>query len=96
MFLISAYFDEKTNKILNRYIEMIANESGNRFMVEHNVPPHMTISQIEARNIDVLMPSMEFLESRLCKGEIEICSVGMLLPYVLYTMPVMNQYLQKH
>lgn len=94
MYLISAYFDENTNKILTRYIEMIANESENRFMVEHHVPPHMTISQIEARNKDVLMPSMKLLESRLRKGEIEICSVGMLLPYVLYTMPVMNQYLQ--
>lgn len=94
MYLISVYFDEKTNKILNRYIEMMAKESGNHFMVEHHVPPHMTLSQIEARDKDVLIPSMEFLKSRLYKGEIEICSVGMLLPYVLYTMPIMNKYLQ--
>ncbi|MGN0367677.1 MAG: hypothetical protein ACI4EK_02760 [Wujia sp.] len=94
MYLISAYFDKNTNRILNRYIEMIAKESGNCFMVEHHVPPHMTISQIEARNTDVLMPSMELLKTRLYKGNIEICSVGMLLPYVLYAMPVLNQYLQ--
>lgn len=93
MYLISVYFDEKTNKLLNRYIEMIAGESGNYFMVERHVPPHMTISQIEARNVDVLIPSMELLKSRMNKGEIEIVSVGMFLPYVFYAMPVMNKYL---
>ena len=93
MYLLSAYFDENTNKILSRYIEMIAKETGNHFMEEHHVPPHMTISQIEARNVDVLMPSVEALRGKLQKGNIEICTVGMMLPYVIYAMPVLNKYL---
>ena len=32
MYLVSLYFDEDTNKILNRYIRMIAEKSGNSFM----------------------------------------------------------------
>ena len=47
MYLVSVYFDEKTNKILNRYIRIIAEKTGNTFMTEHNVPPHMTLSSIE-------------------------------------------------
>ena len=34
MYLISAYFDEKTNRIINRYINQIAAKTGNPFMTE--------------------------------------------------------------
>lgn len=94
MYLISAYFDANTNKILQRYIDQIADQTGNRFMTENHVPPHMTISQIEARNVEVLMPYMQVLSGQLKKEEIRFVSVGMLLPYVLYATPVLNQYLQ--
>ena len=32
MYLVSVYFDEKTNRILNRYIRIIAEKTGNTFM----------------------------------------------------------------
>lgn len=94
MYLISAYFDDQSNKVLNRFIKQIAEKTENRFMVSHHVPPHMTISQIEARSEDVLIPHFYKLQDDLCKGSIEIASVGMMMPYVIYAMPVFNQYLQ--
>ncbi len=93
MYLISVYFDEKTNKILQGYIDKIAAETGNEFMTKHNVPPHMTISSIEARNVDVLIPAFESLEGKLISGEIGFVSIGQLLPYVMYATPFMNEYL---
>lgn len=84
MYLISVYFDEETNKILNRHIDKIARVTGNDFMTSHKVPPHMTIAQIEARGEEVLVEPMESLKGRLKSGEIQIVSLGMLLPYVLY------------
>ena len=63
MYLISVYFDDKTNRILQRYINQIAERTGNAFMTEKNVPPHMTISSIEARSVDVLIPAFESLIS---------------------------------
>ena len=95
MYLISVYFDEHSNKILQRYIDQIAHKSGNHFMTEHNVPPHMTISSIEARGVGILQPAFESLRGTLKQGEIQFVSVGQLLPYVLYTTPVMNAYLLK-
>jgi len=95
MYLISAYFDDKTNKILNRYISQIADRSGNTFMTDNNVPPHMTVSQIEARSADVLIPCVEELRNRLEQGTIQFVSVGMLLPYVVYATPVLNEYLME-
>ena len=73
MYLISVYFDEKTNSILQRYINQISEKTGNRFMTDNNVPPHMTISSIEARSVDVLVPAFEELRGNIKAGE--FCSI---------------------
>lgn len=93
MYLISVYFDEKSNHRLQGYINKIATRTGNTFMTDNNVPPHMTISSIEARNIDVLLPAFKKLEGNIQVGKINFVSVGQLLPYVMYVTPVMNEYL---
>ena len=93
MYLISAYFDAQSNKVLNRYIKQIAEKSGNQFMISHHVPPHMTVSQIEARSEEVLISHFYKLQDELHKGSIEVASIGMMMPYVIYAMPVFNQYL---
>lgn len=94
MYLITAYFDETTNRILDRYKYKIADATGNTFMTDNKVPPHLTLSQIEARGGDILMPNFMKLDRLITSGEIYIVSVGMLLPYVLYATPVLNDYLQ--
>ena len=65
MYLISAYFDNHANKILQRYIDEVAKATGNTFMIDHKVPPHMTISSIEAKSVDVLKPAFESLAEKL-------------------------------
>ena len=67
MYLISAYFDENTNKILKHLQQRIADKTGNDFMIRNNVMPHLTISAIEARNIDVLIPEFE----KVCRGKLQ-------------------------
>lgn len=94
MYLISAYFDEETNNRIQRYINQIAERTGNTFLTDNHVPPHMTLSAIEARNVELLVPCMEGLQGCLHQGNISFVSVGMLLPYVLYMTPVLNEYLQ--
>ena len=93
MYLVSVYFDKKTNKILQRYIDKIASVTGNDFMTANHVPPHLTISSIEARSADVLLPAFESLQGRVSSGEIQFVSVGQLLPYVIFATPVLNEYL---
>lgn len=93
MYLISVYFDDIASKNLQRYINMVANKTGNTFMIDNNVPPHMTISSIEARNESVLIPYFEKLQSNINKGKIQFVSTGQLLPYVMYVTPVLNEYL---
>ena len=49
MYLISVYFDDKNNKIISNYINKIAQKTGNTFMTDNHVPPHLTIMSVEAR-----------------------------------------------
>ena len=93
MYLISVYFDEKTNRILQRHIDKIAEKTCNTFMTENHVPPHMTISAIEARDVTVLVPVFNKLKGQLLKGNIRFVSVGQLLPNEIYATPVINEYL---
>lgn len=93
MYLISVYFDKRTNQVINRYIRQIAEKTGNHFMTGNHVPPHMTICSVEARQGEVLIPPLEELLGQLPGGEISIVSVGMFFPYVIYLTPVLNEYL---
>lgn len=94
MYLISAYFDENATKILDRYINYVAEATGNHFMKDHRVPAHMTIAAIEARSAQVLMEPFHELERELTRGGLRFVSVGALFPYVLYATPLMNDYLR--
>lgn len=94
MYLVSVYFDKTAEHILQRYINKIAEKTGNSFMTDNNVPPHMTISAIEARSENALLGAMDNLRNSLFNGTISIVSVGQLLPYVFYATPVLNGYLQ--
>ena len=95
MYLISVYFEEKSNRELQRHIDNIAEVTGNTFMTDNNVPPHMTITSIEARSGELLTPAFEAAASRLETGKIIIPTIGMLLPYVLYAGVIPNSYLLK-
>lgn len=94
MYLISVYFDNTATKKMQTLINQIAAASGNHYMTEKQVPPHMTVSAIEARSVEVLIPAVKNLESRLYRGTVQFVTVGQLFPYILYTMPVLNAYLQ--
>nr|MCR5784435.1 hypothetical protein [Eubacterium sp.] len=93
MYLISVYFDDNANKTLQKYIDKIAAVTGSSFMTDNNVPPHMTISSIEARSVGVIEPAFENLRGSLSSGKIFIASPGQLLPYVMFVSPVLNEYL---
>lgn len=64
-------------------------------MTANHVPPHMTISSIEARNAEVLIPSVNNLRGTLHQGPVRFVSTGQLLPYVLYIAPVLNAFLME-
>ena len=93
MYLISAYFDENTNKILKHLQQRIADKTGNDFMIRNNVMPHLTISAIEEKVCRGKLQPLE--EKSVANNTINIVSVGQLFPRVIYAAPVLNEYMMK-
>ena len=105
MYLISLYLDNDADENISRFIKKVASATGNTFMTDNNVPPHITIAAFEARNDKIaarvfekvyanILTRLDVLSNREkdCT-DITYVSVGMFLPYVLYITPVLNEYL---
>lgn len=93
MYLVSIYFDEKANKKIQQYIDAVAERTGNRFMVDGNVPPHITVSAFETLDEGVAVEALQRVTERIGRGKILWASVGQFFPYVLFLTPVLNCYL---
>ena len=93
MYLISIYFDEKTSRRIQQYVDKVAEQTGNTFMLDGNVPPHITVSAFETQNEEEVKEALNSLAHHLRKGNITWASVGQFFPYVIYMTPVLNVYL---
>ena len=93
MYLISIYFDEKTENWIKKYIENVAVKTGNGFMLDNKVPPHITIASFETDKIDEVIEKMQSVRHKLKKGQITWASVAAFFPSVIYITPVLNEYL---
>lgn len=93
MYLVSIYFDEKTNQKIQRYIKQVAEKTGNTFMLKENVPPHITISAFESLHEEQVIEKLGSVVGHLKRGTLQWASVGQFFPYVLYIASVLNGYL---
>ncbi|MBQ8519327.1 MAG: 2'-5' RNA ligase family protein [Agathobacter sp.] len=93
MYLISLYFDDNTNKRILKHIQNVAEKSGNGYMVEHNVPPHITISAFEACNETNIVNSLENVMKELHCGGIQWIGIGVFKTSTVFIQPVLNEYL---
>ena len=93
MYLVSLYFDEESNKCLKKYINLLCEKTGNTFMQDKNVPPHLTIAAFETKNEEAAREALGICFKELSAGEIMWVSIGAFLPSVLYATPVVNEYL---
>ena len=93
MYLVSLYFDENTSKKIQGLINKVANKCGNTFMIDGNVPPHITIAAFQSNDerkvIEVLDKSINSIKI----GAITFASIGVFKSSVIYLAPVLNEYL---
>lgn len=94
MYLISLYFDEMTDNRIRNYMKQIAKRTGNRAMLEGNVPPHVTVSAFQTESEALAIEIFERVAGKLTAGNLQWVSVGTFLPQVIYILPVLNEYLQ--
>ncbi len=93
MYLVSIYFDDETNKNINRHIKQVAKQTGNAFMLDGKVPPHITISAFESRNEEAVLRALEGCVKTIQSGTIKWVCVGTFLPNVIFLQPVLDVYL---
>ena len=93
MYLISIYFDIDSEKKLKSYMKHVAKATGNTFLHDNHVPPHITVVAVETKQEDVLISRIEELIKTLSCGEIKFVSVGSFAAKVIYVQPVLNEYL---
>ena len=94
MYLVSIYFDEKTNKTIQTLIDKVAGKTGNDFMIEGKVSPHITVSAFETKHEEEVLRRMQTITEDLRQTQLRWVSVGTFLPNVIYLAPVLNEYLQ--
>ena len=93
MYLVSIYFEEKTNKKFQKLINQVAEKTGNTYMLDGNVPPHITVSAFESLEEEQVIETLNYVATNLKKDSLQWVSVGQFFPYVLYITPVLNEYL---
>lgn len=76
MYLISIYFDNETEERLNLLIQRVAKVTGNQFMLDNQVPPHITVASVETKHEDELSARIEKVTKALVQGEIKFVSTG--------------------
>lgn len=93
MYLVSIYFDDRTNDKIQKLINQVAQKTGNTFMLDGNVPPHITVSAFESLEEEKVIEALSHVTTHLKKDSLQWVSVGQFFPYVLYITPVLNEYL---
>ena len=95
MNILSIYIEEKTDKKIQQYIDKVAECTGNTFMLDGSVPPHITISAFETQNEKAVIEALERAVARFRQGTLEWVSVGQFFPYVIFLIPVLSEYLHE-
>ena len=93
MYLVSIYFEEKTSKKIQKFMNQVAEKTGNTYMLDGNVPPHITVSAFESFEEEQVIETLNYVATNLKKDSLQWVSVGQFFPYVLYITPVLNEYL---
>ena len=93
MYLISLYFDDDTNSKMKKLINCVAEETGNTFMIDNNIPPHITLQAFDTRNEEMAIKLFEENVKTIVDGKVFFASIGVLKKQVIYLEPVLNEYL---
>ena len=93
MYLISIYFDEKTEEKMQSYINQVAKITGNTFMIDGNIPPHITLLGLQGKDEEEIVRLLDASIEGIKSNNIYFSSVGEFKGQTLYVQPVLNEYL---
>lgn len=94
-YLVSLYLDKNTSGQIQQYMEAAAKASGNHYMFEHNVPPHITLSSFEAEDAEEIAEALNKILQNKSGSDVQWVGTGAFMSSVLYLTPVLSRYLQE-
>ncbi len=92
-YAIVLYFDNTTNKIIGNMIERTAALSGNSYMLDINIPPHVTLGCFFSNEQSDLPEKVESFTKNITPFEVTFDAIGAFEPYVLFASPIKDAYL---
>jgi hypothetical protein len=92
-YAISLYFDEVADERLRSLSGITAEVSGNPYMTDNNIPPHITIAMFTTDNIQPIAVMLHRALSQFRSGRVLLSSVGAFAPHTLFVAPAANPYL---
>ena len=96
-YAVSLHFSQKVNDIVISTLQAIADETGNRFMIENKIPPHITIGAFHATRDEEarLLQLVEGFAQGQKAGTVQFSEVGDFNGKVLFLQPEKNLFLSK-
>ncbi|MCR5400668.1 MAG: 2'-5' RNA ligase family protein [Treponema sp.] len=94
-YAVSLHFSQKINEIVISTLQAIADETGNRFMIENKIPPHITIGAFHAarEGEGKLLQHVENFARDQKAGTVQFSEVGDFNGKVLFLKPEKNIFL---
>lgn len=93
MYLVSLYFDEISEKKIQKFINKTAKKSGNNFMIENKVPPHITIASFQTVEEYKAIEMLDKYIKNIKVGPITWASIGVFKSSVIFLSPILNEYI---
>lgn len=95
-YAVSLHFSQKVNDIVISTLQAIADKTGNRFMIENKIPPHITIGAFHAAREEAKLLQLveEFAQGQKA-GTVQFSEVGDFNGKVLFLKPEKNLFLSK-
>lgn len=94
-YAVVLYFDAVTDRKLKKIIENIALISGNNYMIDVNIPPHITIGSFLSDEADLLLEMVEVFSKSISAFEVEFEEIRAFEPRVLFASPNKEEYLER-
>lgn len=94
-YAVVLYFDAVANDTLNKIIENIAVISNNNYMVDVNIPPHITIGSFLSDGYTSLLGMVENFAQNIENFEVKFDEIRAFEPRVLFASPMKNSYLEQ-
>ena len=95
MYLVCIYFDRETQDRLKLLMQHVAKVTGNQFMLDNQVSPHITVASVETKHEEELIARIESIANDLDQGEVKFVSAGTFSTKVVFVQPVLNEYLHQ-